>query len=375
MLDRKRLSFPKNHRPGHLSMRPLFNAAPFDAAVQIFLPARIRTGQRMGDKTGISWTTASWNPTAGCSIKSPGCTNCYAMKQAHRLASMTGQSVAQKYAGLTKIAANGEPVWTGAIRLDPASLDLPLRWTRGRLIFVNSMSDLFHEDLATSDIDRVFAVMDQGAQHVYQILTKRPERMLDYLSDPETPARIARVLAEQGRTPVSNAWPLPHVWAGTTVEDQPRAAERIPLLRRAPAAVRFLSCEPLIAPVRLGDATGIHWVIVGGESGSRARPMHPDWARALRDECAALGIPFHFKQVGAWAWIDRALWEKELRRNGPDRLAAVHPRDGWLRAIDIDGPVPDGFQPLMRTGKGAAGDLLDGVRLQAFPPQAAPFLP
>ena len=242
----------------------------------------------MGDNTAIEWAEATWNPIAGCTVVSPGCTNCYAMKTAAGLERRFGSV---KYAGLTRVV-NGNVVWTGELRLVEAALGQPLRWRRPRRIFVNSMSDLFHENLPDAAIDRVVGVMARAPQHRFMALTKRADRMRRYFDAAAT------------REPLAN------LWLGVSVEDQARAEERIPQLLATPAALRFLSCEPLLGPLDLraglgapiaGGAAGVDWVIAGGESGPGARPMHADWARALRDQCRDAGVPFFFKQWGAWA--------------------------------------------------------------------------
>jgi protein gp37 len=207
----------------------------------------------MGDNSNIEWTDATWNPVRGCALVSAGCTNCYAMRVAHRF---SGDS--QPYAGLTKLTSHG-PVWTGDVTLWPDVLDVPLRWRRPRRIFVNSMSDLFHEDVPEEFIDKVFAVMALSPQHTFQILTKRPVRMRDYLltvqNDDKDFNRWSNAGVEITDSPcavIDDAdWPLPNVWLGVSVEDQATADERIPLLLQTPAAVRFLSCEPLLGPVDL----------------------------------------------------------------------------------------------------------------------------
>lgn len=225
----------------------------------------------MGLGSSIEWTEATWNPVAGCTILSPGCTNCYAMRMARRLEAM-GQ---RKYKATTRLSG-GRAKWTGRVVLDERSLEIPKAWTRGRLIFVNSMSDLFHDDIPVEFIRRVFAVMADTPQHTYQILTKRAERL--------------RELSPQ-LTWSSN------VWMGVSVESQ-RYWPRVDELRQTGARVRFLSLEPLLGPVVPTDLSGIHWVIAGGESGPGARPMKPEWVRNIRDACAAQGVAFHFKQWG-----------------------------------------------------------------------------
>ncbi len=309
-------------------------------------------------KTNIEWTDDVWNPIAGCTIVSKGCTNCYAMHMAARLAAR-GQP---KYAGLTKVV-NGHPVWTGKIAVaGEPGFSQPLRWTKPRRIFVNSMSDLFHEDVPVDVIDRVFAIMALAPQHTYQVLTKRPERMRDYLANPDLEDRLTDLW--RGDNSDRATWnillPLRNVWLGVSVEDQATADERIPLLLETPAAVRWISAEPLLGPIRLdsledcdnhrnldalrgkeiggyrAETDRLDWVVVGGESGTGARPMHPDWARLLRDQCAQAGVPFFFKQWGEWKTFD-----------------PVHPKPGeWVAE---------------RVGKKAAGATLDGVEHREYP--------
>jgi len=232
-------------------------------------------------RTKIEWSEHVWNPIAGCSVVSPGCHHCYAMRMAGRLEAMR----LPKYSGTTK-----DGRWTGRINLDEEALMIPLRRKKPTTWFVNSMSDLFHEAVPNEFLRRVFAVMSECRQHVFQVLTKRAERMRDYLANPW----------RRGDT-----WPLPNVCCGVSVEDQQRADERIGLLLRTPAAMRFLSVEPMLAPINLTSYIGterqgpISLVIVGGESGPGARPMHPDWVRSIRDQCEAAGVPFFFKQWGA----------------------------------------------------------------------------
>lgn len=258
--------------------------------------------------TTIEWTNRTWNPSIGCDIVSPGCTHCYAMRQARRLES-NPRLKPNHYKGTTKKGKKG-PVWTGLVRMAPSKTLLkPLGWRAPALVFVNSMSDVFAEPLKFSDIAKIWAVMALAGKHTFQLLTKRPGRMLEFLSDPRTPAAVElqmNAIRPGSRLP---AWPLPNVWCGTSTEDQKRAQERIPILLQVPAKIRFLSMEPLIGAVSLADIIApaswkrLHWVIVGGESGPHARAMHPDWAREIRDDCAAHDVPFFFKQVGAGAWV------------------------------------------------------------------------
>ncbi|MDU0342422.1 DUF5131 family protein [Bosea rubneri] len=221
--------------------------------------------------SSIEWTEATWNPVGGCSILSPGCTNCYAMRMARRLEAM-GQA---KYAGTTRVSG-GRPKWTGKIVLDERSLSLPKGWKKGRLVFVNSMSDLFHDDVPFYFIERVFDTMRDTPQHTYQILTKRGERLEE--------------LGSYLR------WPK-NVWMGVSVESQDYWW-RVEHLRRTPAAVKFLSLEPLLGGMVEPDFAGIDWVIAGGESGPNARSVDPSWIRNIRDACVEQGVAFHFKQWG-----------------------------------------------------------------------------
>ena len=262
----------------------------------------------MGETTGISWTDSTWNPTVGCAVVSPGCTNCYAMK-------MAGTRLVETpiYRGLTKPSKAG-PVWTGEVRVNEKALTLPLRWRKPRRIFVNSMSDLFHENLPDEAIDRVFAVMALAPQHTFQVLTKRSARMREYatrlsrsIAPLEKAARdLGYTFKFEGRPLLP--WPIRNVWLGVSCEDQARADERISDLLATPAAVRFISAEPLLGPLdlrvwmpddRYTEQESISWVIAGGESGPGARPFDVAWARSLRDQCKAAGVACFVKQMGA----------------------------------------------------------------------------
>jgi protein gp37 len=227
-------------------------------------------------QTKIEWTDKTWNPVRGCSMISDGCTHCYAMPQAHR-SSKPGKA----YEGLTHLTTNG-PRWTGAVRLVEERLFDPLKWKKPWRIFVNSMSDLFHERLPDDDIARVADVMIKAHWHTYQVLTKRAPRMRDLLT-----------------TKLRRAAALPHIWWGVSVENKKYGLPRIDLLRSIPVeGIRFLSIEPLLEDLGSLDLTGIHWVIVGGESGPGARPMEPEWVRSIRDQCRGRRVPFFFKQWG-----------------------------------------------------------------------------
>jgi protein gp37 len=227
----------------------------------------------MAGLSEIEWTDATWNPISGCTIISPGCTNCYAMRMAARLQAMEHPS----YSGTVRKSGN-RPVWTGKIHLIEKALAIPLSWRKPRKIFVNSMSDLFQDGVPTPFIRRVWDTMEQANWHTYQILTKRPENML-------------RILTGLRREP------SPHVWLGTSVESE-KYAGRITDLRKIPAYVRFVSFEPLIGPIGKVDLSGIHWAIVGGESGPRARPMDAHWVEEIRRQCRREKVEFFFKQWG-----------------------------------------------------------------------------
>lgn len=234
--------------------------------------AAVERRARMAE-TSIEWTDATWNPVAGCTVITPGCTNCYAMRMAARLNAMG----VEKYAGLTRKSGD-RYVWTGKVMLDERSLEAPITWRRPRKIFVNSMSDLFHADVPEEFIGRVWSVMEQTPRHTYQILTKRPERMREVVTKLDLPV-------------------LPNVWLGTSVEDE-AVLSRLDDLRQVPARLRFVSFEPLLGSVAKADLTGIDWAIVGGESGPRARPMLEEWVDEIRLRCAVAGTAFFFKQWG-----------------------------------------------------------------------------
>jgi protein gp37 len=223
----------------------------------------------------IEWTDATWNPVAGCSIVSAGCKHCYAMELAHRLEAMD----VPKYSGLTRRSGK-RAIWNGVVREDWAALPIPHSWKKPRKIFVNSMSDLFHDRVSDKFIAAVWQVMRETPRHHYQILTKRPERMVQLVS-----TQIRDI--------------LPNVWLGTSVENAD-VVSRIEHLRRAPATIRFISFEPLIGSVGTVNLSGIHWAIVGGESGRNARPIREEWIDRIHQQCTQSGTPFFFKQWGAW---------------------------------------------------------------------------
>ena len=216
----------------------------------------------MADNSQIEWTDATWNPVRGCTKVSPGCKHCYAETFAERFRGVPGHPFEQGF----------------DLKLIPTALDLPLKWKSGRLVFVNSMSDLFHEDIPVSYIKKVFAVMKEAEQHRFQVLTKRSKRLLELAPKLD----FAR-----------------NIWMGVSVESE-RFVERVRDLQKVPAKTRFLSVEPLLAPINFLPLRGIHWVIVGGESGAGARPMKPEWVRDIRDRCRKMKVPFFFKQWGGF---------------------------------------------------------------------------
>ena len=244
----------------------------------------------------IEWTEATWNPVAGCTIATAGCTNCYAMRMAARLDAMGNA----KYAGLTR-RSGCRHVWTGKVNLDRSSLVLPYRWKRPKIVFVNSMSDLFHPAVPETFIREVWKVMADTPQHTYQILTKRPERMAGVLTQPDFKV-------------------LKNVWLGTSVENS-SVADRLDDLRRTPASVRFVSFEPLIGPVPQADLTEIHWAIVGGESGPKARPMEKQWVIEILQACREQGTAFFFKQ---WGGINKKKAGRELDGITFDEMPLAH---------------------------------------------------
>lgn len=315
----------------------------------------------MANKSKIEWTEATWNPTTGCSKVSQGCAHCYAEREWKRL------------------SANPKSVYYGRrfvdVREHPERLGLPVRWEKPRMIFVDSMSDLFHPNINLHYIDRVFAIMAMTPQHTYQILTKRAERMANYLGkdgrEIAIKVELMDLCAVNGWGWLEFDWPLPNVWIGVSTEDQKTADERIPELLKAPAAVRFVSCEPLLGSIDIGKAIpcgyycdeavghvdhafwtpGIHspinWVIAGGESGPEARPMNPDWVRSLRDQCQKANVPFFFKQWGEWLPYDQ---------DPESPMFGVRP----------DPMLNEGYSWRM-VGKKKAGRLLDGMEYNQYP--------
>lgn len=362
----------------------------------------------MADHSAIEWTDATWNPLRGCSRVSAGCQHCYAERVAARFS-----GAGMPYEGLIHASTGG---WNGKVQLVPEVLGQPWHWVKPRRIFVNSMSDLFHESVPFEYIAAVFWVMSVTTRHTYQVLTKRPARMLEFfrwVADYEEghfpDDRIGDVARENpaiqalGWTPARGGrggydncgpgWPYENVWLGVSVENQATADERIPLLLQCPAAVRWLSCEPMIGRVDLCEHVGmwwnqtmecfegtgssinashfmgekrIGWVVAGGESGPGARPMHPDWARSLRDQCASASMPFFFKQWGEHASVyDRTRDDPDWRRC--DQVARQHPRGQWLNLAGGTGFHGAAVHYVDRVGKKVSGRLLDGVEHNAYP--------
>ena len=316
----------------------------------------------MSASSKIEWTDATWNPVRGCSRVSEGCRNCYAERWSAGPYGAASPSTDEKFA----IFGNSGPRWTGKVELIESKLDEPLHWREPRRIFVNSMSDLFHESLPDEAIDQIFAVMALRDDHTFQILTKRAERMQRYCyfrnEDHGQQAKrqifphMRRWLGGKMQHTGLIPWPPPNVHLGVSVESREDFAiwNRIDLLRQTPAAVRFLSLEPLLEDIGVIDLTGIHQVIVGGESGPGARPMNPDWVRSIRDQCVAAGVPFFFKQWGEWTPTYHGKFTK--RFGGLDWYFRGYPKFDDVPANDGTGT----HHRMFRVGKKAAGRLLDG---------------
>jgi len=402
----------------------------------------------MADHTHIEWTDATWNPITGCSIVSPGCTHCYAMKLA---GSRLKHTPSRQGLTIDTMARGGEaegragrqksnPVWNGEVRFNEQWLDQPLRWKRPRRIFVCAHGDLFAENVPDEWIDRVFAVMALAPQHTFQVLTKRAARMREYMLERWQPApartlpdgfhipaekrgetRLTQVeracepileklgladtenddlWTEDGRCKAMQwQWPLPNVWLGVSAEDQRRADERVPDLLATPASVRFVSAEPLLGSIQFDDFCNGHkfidalrgnwwhdnpngpnpisrghekldWIIVGGESGNGSRPMHPNWARSIRDQCAAAGVAFFFKQWGSWADFTeiepKPVCSEDRIFTASGEVVGVGVDFGRKGMVNADWKER-GAAWMGRVKKSYSGRLLDGVEHSAFP--------
>lgn len=392
----------------------------------------------MADTSKIEWTDATWNPITGCTLVSDGCRHCYAATlAATRLKHHPSRE------GLARINAAGEAKFTGEVRFNEQWLDQPLRWRKPRMIFVCAHGDLFHESVPDEWIDRVFAVMALSPRHTFQVLTKRPERAQSYLArltergPADTLAAVAgadhgeeadpwvanfingwsRPVELQDDNPADGTvprWPLPNVWLGVSIEDQATADARIPHLLATPAAVRFVSAEPTLGPLDLTAITAergslrpyranvdalrgacqshdhrsddwfrlashLDWIIVGGESGPHARPMHPDWARSLRDQCQAAGVAFFFKQWGEWGPVtidqdpdDGTIGPAYPVRDCTSEWSAHHGEKECLfwQGLDlVHWPHIETFPAhgARRIGKKRAGRLLDGREWNEMP--------
>lgn len=357
----------------------------------------------MSDKTHIEWTDATWNPITGCSVVSAGCKHCYAMKLAG-----TRLKHHPSRAGLTIDTAAG-PVWNGEVRFNRQWIAQPLAWKRPRRIFVCAHGDLFHENVPDSWIDHVFATMALAKQHTFQLLTKRAERMYKYCSSSATVGRVSALIAEIvheiGHVEIINVddelpgFYLPNVWLGVSVEDQKNADERIPLLLKTPAAVRWISAEPLLGPVDLSQwlfpfkvcddcpcpnpetdiskiddccrspellDSPIDWIVVGGESGQGARPMHPEWARDIRDHCLAAGVPFLFKQWGNWREpLEGENYNTTMGQGQTVPCFIVCGATGHVHCFEKDS-IKNGVV-MREVGKKKAGRLLDGGLHDGYP--------
>lgn len=360
----------------------------------------------------IEWTEETWNPVVGCSKVSPGCENCYAIRMAHRLQHIP--PMAETYAGLTKVLANGQINWTNTVRTVESRLMEPLLRKKPTRYFVNSMSDLFHEDVPFEFIDKVFSIMALCPQHIFQILTKRHERMKEYCNGlaQGNPIEVfaTKNVVERGGIAMNEkrrtvTFPLPNVWLGVSVEDQKTAKERIPTLLETSAAVRWISAEPLLGWLSLtgspvegsidylrgtkiinrnqtnqagNDDSGLYsfkmyrgldWVVVGGESGPNARPMHPEWVRWLQLECKGANVPFFFKQWGEWQ--DGSSPTTNHRQGAILLDGRYFDNDKWDEAKKVREDQWNQLRPTMiaKVGKKAAGHLLDGVEHFNYPLQ------
>ncbi len=319
-------------------------------------------------KSKIEWTDRVWNPVTGCSKISPGCDNCYAERMSKRFGEKWGLPSEEPF----KVTVHME------------RLDQPLKWNKPSRIFVCSMADLFHDDVSFKAIAEVFQRMMECQHHIFLILTKRPDSMKNFFDFVK---------------PSGRSWPLPNVWLGVTAENQEQADKRIPILLQIPAAKRFVSVEPMLGPVNLKPwfpwdnhrkklqgwkrnpdyKQGLHWVICGGESGPGARPMHPEWAQSLRDQCQAAGVPFFFKQWGEWwpisqmpdGYCDSLYYpapEDDPEATRPCRCKnGALQLEGDLLPVHQSGSWGHGAMQTFKVGKKAAGSLLDSQEWKQAP--------
>lgn len=360
----------------------------------------------MGENTKIEWAHPpgykgdTWNPVRGCSRVSAGCENCYAEDVAHRYG-----GPGMPYEGLTVVGNNG-PRWNGEVRFVEKKLLDPFRRQKPTCYFVNSMSDLFHEKLPFETIDKIFAVMALSPQHIFQVLTKRPQRMKEYMLGLE--GRVAEIIADfyvedpkRAKTkPLTKelamhaVLPFSNVWLGVSVEDQETADDRIPLLLETPAALRWISAEPLLGPLNLryflsnffrsvGDKHiyTLDWVVTGGESGPGARPLHPDWIEDIRDDCRGTRTPFFHKQHGEFMPLYEIPDDVRICVScGCTDHTPCQDEDGpcyWLDTVEdrcsvCKGKVErlyrfDDGTPVLKVGKATAGHLIDGLEYQQYP--------
>lgn len=325
----------------------------------------------MGTNSKIEWTDATWNPATGCTPVSPGCRHCYAKSLSKRFPQIHG---------------GGGQIFEKIV-LHPERLEQPRTWKKPRRIFVCSMGDLFHADVPFEFIHDVFDITQKAYWHEYLFLTKRPENMLNFIKT--CCIHQGGETVQDGRCHHWMRWPLPNVWIGVTAESQQQADERIQVLLEIPAAVRFVSVEPMIGPVDLsgyfgtainGGAevaheytynAGIKWVICGGENGPGARPMHPDWAYVLRDQCQGARVPFFFKGFGAWTPISTDRYEADGHLRFRGKKYPIRRIDSEGRDItNLDGLHNNETDSLViNVGKKQAGRMLDGTEFNQFPKQ------
>jgi len=325
----------------------------------------------------IEWTDKTWNPVIGCSKISEGCENCYAEKMAFRLTNMLkntknhiSNEINTSCIAYSSIIENGK--WNGKTALRKDKLQEPSKWKKPCKIFVCDMGDLFHESVPFQWIDKIFTVCACNPHHIFQLLTKRPERALKYFNWKEPDWANEGMREDDGvKIPFKDwKWPLDNVWIGVTVENQEQSEIRIPLLSKIPVRIKYISCEPLLGPIDLSEIIYegqkiyplkfINWVIAGGESGPGSRPMHPDWVRSLQDQCEATNIPFFFKQWGEYRPFEKMSKPNFYIDSATNKINFIV--DGkWL-----DYPLITNCM-FLKIGKKKAGRLLDGIIYNEFP--------